>query len=329
MDTKTVGVIVGRFQVDMLTSGHLDLFKKVMSLHKDVIVVLGDHPVRSYYNPLSVEARVTMIQEEFTPKESARLYFTAIKDCKSDEVWSANLDATIDAAIYNIGYFETRDYRPVVLYGGRDSFIPRYSGKLETTFIPTTSSESGTQRRESINRYRPTSENMASWRQGVIYALQNQFEKVHPTVDIALVRRAKGGYQVLLGRKPNEPFWRFPGGFVSPNDHGFEDSARRELQEETSLISEGDFTQIANIRISDWRYPVSPTGDTREAVITTFYIAPYSYGKESASDDLEKCSWFFVNEAEPIIGSVHKELLSILSKYLQDNPDYLPISDFL
>ena len=192
-----VGVIVGRFQVDELHEGHVDLISQIIKFHHKVIIFLGLSPCKcTTKNPLDFEARKQMILTRF-PSVTV-LY---IVDQYSDVGWSDNLDHQIQMV--------TGPGQSVILYGSRDSFIKYYSGKYECQEIEQKVFVSGTDIRKKI------SGNVVSsplFRKGVIWAVNNQYPKCFPTVDVAIM---KNNQSVLLGKKNKEPFYRFVGGFVS------------------------------------------------------------------------------------------------------------------
>ena len=202
------GVIVGRFQVNELHPGHLELFRQVSEKHERVIVFIGvPRTVPTKRNPLDFETRKKMIQADYPD-----FIILPLRDEKSDQFWSKNLDDQVQ----NVTQFTGS----VTLYGGRDSFVPHYYGRyrvhqLDITWngiIPIT----GTQVREKVsNRVMQSPE----FRAGAIYAAFNQFPRVLPTVDIAVLHNAGNGrYKLLLGRKPGESNWRFVGGFVNKGE---------------------------------------------------------------------------------------------------------------
>src|SRR5579883_1402067 len=190
----TFGVIVGRFQVHELHDGHLELLRQVCGLHDRVLVFLGVAPTgTTKRNPLDFEVRKRMITALF-PKVTC----LPLKDKKSDEAWSRELDARIADAV---------QYGEVTLYGSRDSFIPYYSGKykdrVKTLELSVPKSLRGTDIRAKLTN---TVMESADFRAGIIYVLNNMYDRVVPTVDIAIVHTdsATNARKVLLGRKPDE-----------------------------------------------------------------------------------------------------------------------------
>jgi bifunctional NMN adenylyltransferase/nudix hydrolase len=199
------------------------------------------------------------------------VFVTDIEDQPSNEKWSQDLDKKI-LAHCPIG--------EVTLYGGRDSFIPFYSGRYKTFEIETESSSNGTDIRQiTANRIRVS----ADFRAGIIYATHHQYKRVFPTVDIALIQRGN----VLLGRKPNESRWCLPGGFVDQTDDCLEMAAAREIQEEAN-VKVKSLKYVCSHRNADWRYKHPDDG-----VITTSLFACDNFeGDPKAGDDLAEVSWY-------------------------------------
>lgn len=262
-----LGAIVGRFQVPELTEGHRQLIQFVKEQHGQVMILLGVSQVLgSKRHPLDFATRERMIKSEFPDAIVAPL-----PDMPTDEAWSQNLDGLV-RMVAPVG--------EVVLYGGRDSFIPHYKGRFKTYEIELKYSISGTEVRQiTSNRVLVSSD----FRAGVIYATANQYHRVFPTVDIAILRDA----QVLLGKKPNQDLWCFPGGFVDQEDTCYEDAARREAREEC-CVSVGELEYICSHRNKDWRYRHKDDG-----VITTTLFATYDWeGQPRAGDDIAEVMWF-------------------------------------
>lgn len=160
MYSKSVGVIVGRFQVPELHVGHLRLVNYVNDRHSKLVIVLG---VPSKYGctkkyPLSFELRRQMILNHFPSA-----VVLSVKDVPSDEDWSESLDVCIGDNV-------DPNYR-VKLYGARDSFIKCYSGKYETEELLSGDEViSGTAVREECGLKEI---NSSEFRSGVIWAMQN------------------------------------------------------------------------------------------------------------------------------------------------------------
>ncbi|MCL2789815.1 MAG: NUDIX hydrolase [Desulfobulbus sp.] len=113
------------------------------------------------------------------------------------------------------------------------------------------------------------------------------FKNPAPTVDIII--ETEGGI-VLIERK-NPPFgWALPGGFV---DYGesFEDAARREAAEETSL------TVTLTLQFHTYS---APDRDARQHTASTVYIATAS-GQPVAADDAQRAEVFYQDNLPPLV----------------------------
>jgi len=292
-ENSGVGVIIGRFQTPKLTLGHQDILTKVCHKHKRVIVLVGVNPVPSTRrNPLDYTSRSLMVSEFLRGQNSGVIWSVhPIMDNASDEAWSKNVDTLIRTII---------PFGKVTLYGGRDSFIPRYSGSFETSELASVNARSATAFREDVAAMTGTSE---EFRKGVIHSVYNSFPRVNPTVDIAVIRNLPGGMEVLLGRKPGETKWRFPGGFVDASDETLEAAAIRECHEETGLIA-GDLHYVCSKSLADWR--VTPGN----GMVTTLFEAKYVEGHAEAGDDLDEVRWHFLsNSLIKDINTNHADLL--------------------
>ena len=64
-----------------------------------------------------------------------------------------------------------------------------------------------------------------------------EYPRASLTVDAAVFRQSKSGFEILLIQRGNEPFkdmWALPGGFLDM-DETLEEAIARELEEETAL----------------------------------------------------------------------------------------------
>lgn len=278
LPTADVGVIVGRFQVDELHEAHLNLIQTVVDNHDKVILFLGLSATKcTVNNPLDFEARKQMILKAFP--EINVLY---IKDTNDDAKWSLALDASI-ADIKGPN-------QTVVLYGGRDGFISRYSGQYKTFELQQNVFVSGKDKRKAISNKVKSSED---FRKGVIWATMNQYPKTYPTVDVVIFDEL--GIRVLLAKKPTEDLYRIIGGFVNPGET-FEAAARREVKEEAG-IEITDPKYVTSVVIDDWRYRSEV-----DKITTALFVAKRMFGNPKPSDDICELKYFDIAEIkrEPV-----------------------------
>lgn len=269
-ESAEVGVIVGRFQVPELHVAHKELIQSVVDRHPRVLLFVGlaaDACKCTYNNPLDFPTRKAMIEKVFPTVEI--LY---IKDKGHDELWSKELDSQIAAQI--------GPNQKVILYGSRDGFTQHYKGRYPTEDLVPTRFISGKEIRKNVGiRSKATPE----FREGVIWAVENQWPSTLPTVDVAIVDKANE--RVLLAHKTNEKLCRFVGGFASPDSESYEDDALREVKEETGLIIK-ELSYIGSAKIPDWRFR-----NERNKIKTTFFLGVYSDGTPKADDDIAEVEW--------------------------------------
>lgn len=284
-----IGVIIGRFQVPFIVGGHQTILTEVAKNHARVVVLLGcTTALGDKRDPLDFPTRQRMIQE--VVPQSVVL---PIMDCPGDDdAWSRGVDALIRTS-FPLG--------SVIIYGGRNSFIPHYSGDYNTMEVPDSGHfPTGTDIRRDIARGVLT---MQEHRVGAIYATLNNYPRAFMTVDVAITN----GGEVLMGRKPGETRWRFPGGFVNPGEK-LEAAARREAQEETGLSIDG-LHYLGSTPIADFRY----AGEDK--ITTAFFIAYKQFGRLEAGDDLTDVAWF---ERTPLPDQVvpsHHSLLEMFNAF--------------
>lgn len=296
MDTKSysIGSLVGRFQVHELHDAHDYLINQVVDNHKKVILFLGVTRTSSTKkNPLDFETRKRMIQKKYP-----NITIIALPDFGDDKRWAQEMDKRI-REIYPIG--------DVLMYGGRDSFIPYYkkgTGQFDCKELEQHTFVSGTEVRKMVSEQVMDS---SDFRAGVIYQSYNQYPKVYPCVDVAVFNG--DNTKVLLAKKPFEDGWRFIGGFAHPNDTSYEQTAKRKIMDEAGKGLEiGDMCYITSMRVDDWRYR------TEEDKITTIlFRCKYIFGSIEPSQEISELKWFdLVDINENIMVHEHKELVKVL-----------------
>lgn len=287
-----VGIVVARFQCPKLHAAHLDLLETVTNLHHKVVVILGIHGTEpTQENPLDFEMRKQMILEKFPG-----IIVGDVNDCPhNDQVWSNRLDSRISNFVTPI--------QTVILYGGRDSFIPHYKGRFPVLEFESNGFFSGSEMRKRASVEVKSSED---FRAGVIWGVTNRFARIIPTVDIVIYENDK----ILLAKKPGELNWRFVGGFASNESNSYEEDASRETAEETGLeVSRPIY--IGSTIIDDPRYRKGP-----DKIKTLIFAAQRVFGDAKANDDISDAKWFvFKDLKENDIESLHKPIFKILQKH--------------
>jgi bifunctional NMN adenylyltransferase/nudix hydrolase len=273
-----VGVIVARFQVPSLHEGHVELIDTVRNDCQKIIIILGLSPLKvTRNNTLDFAARKSMIMARFP--EAQVMY---IKNMRDDTQWSKKLDAMIAE--------NCSPEAKITLYGSRDAFTSYYHGRYPTVELVQKSYISGTSIRAQVaHKYLNTDES----REGAFWAVYNQYVGPDPTVDIAII----DGDRLLLGRKKDEPGFRFIGGYVECGESA-ESAASREVLEETGLEIGGEaglkFIGTCPI-MKDWRYRGEPHNP-----LTTFFYAPKIFGRPQPADDIDQLEWFEIEDIAAI-----------------------------
>lgn len=293
-------VIIARFQTPYLHQGHKELIDRVKGHHNKLVIVLGVSPIKgSRRNPFDYFTREQMIKKAYPD-----VVILPLADHPDDNEWSNNLDKLLKSIFPDENF---------CLYGSRDSFIPYYTGKLETLEMPEHGDYNATELRR---QYADKVFDSDDFRAGILYAYYNQYTKVYPTVDIAVFKNDRTA--LLLGKKSIVNNWRLVGGFADPQDPDFETAALRELHEECGQLQVSNMVYETSRRIDDWRYR-----NETDKIITLLFSCDYIAGELTAQDDIAELRWFKLTEVTDMIknNSVspeHREMLSLLiTKYLK------------
>ena len=301
------GVIVARFQIDRLHTGHKALIDSVYEHHKKVIIFLG-LPAKdkggSRKNPLPYAAREKMVK---TAYPSAIVI--PIQNKRSDEVWSNELDRLIKMPFGNAKF---------LLYGARDSFLEHYCGKYDYTELTSDIYYSSTAVREALSGNIPDSE---EWRAGVIYAMYDRYPITYPTVDIIPY---KDGGKMLLAQRANSDQWRMVGGFVDRNDESYEAAAARELREEAGSWEHDKMEYVTSGQVDDWRYRGEEDG-----IMTTVFKCKHLFGRPEGGDDISVVKWWDIDEVrENLEDGIEKLIVPEHIKFVQKFLDTHKVEEF-
>lgn len=132
------------------------------------------------------------------------------------------------------------------------------------------------------------------------------------TVDVALMRRAAAGWDVLLVKRGSAPFqgrWALPGGFVEqyePPEH----AARRELEEETGIRCTGQLTLIGVYG--------GPGRDPRGWTVSAVFVGILDEGADVpvvAGDDATEVAWHSLDDPADLAFD-HAEILADVRGWL-------------
>lgn len=287
----SVGIIVGRFQVPEISKDVYEFVNQCISKHRTCLIILCEAPIPgSRNNPLSIDARKAMMWSAFPGTR-----ILSLKDHPIDEKWSEKLDEMIREHVANT---------PLIIYGTKDRFIKRYKGRYHTSEIPDSIDKKWDAKKELVNS--------TDFRKGVVHAFEKTYPKVYPTVDVALFRKSKR--ELLLGYKSIDSRWRFPGGFVDPEDDSFMAAAQRELEEECGKLQTEQWLFEETFKVDDWRYR-----DEQDKIITTLFSADLIDGEAKGSDDIAVVKWFDLEDVHKLfsggeVATEHKPLFNFLLK---------------
>lgn len=296
MKQSSIGITVGRFQVPELHAGHRYLLDYIAERHDTVVVVIGSHTsLETAKNPLPVEERHNMI-EEYLPHS----VILSLRDWHNDAIWSSKLDELIE---------ETFPNADVTLYGSRDSFLGHYQGQRKTCVVPPISVPSGSDIRDDIATFKE--HDTTAFRAGMIHNIVSRIPLTYMTTDVAILNPSRT--QVLLRRKPEATEWCFIGGFFDTTDRSFEESARREVREETGITHLVHLQYLGNTIIDDHRYRGTP-----DSIRTMFYCAMKGdpHEQETARDDIAEIQWHPIPYLSRVIATFHQPLADMLIQHI-------------
>ena len=309
-NTKPIGVIYAPFQSAVIPDVHRKAIEEAEKRHETVVIAL---PVRritpSKVSPLDFRTRQEMIMNSYY-----NLLVVPVEDQKysKNKVWA--LETAVRAPFSEFrgaDLYLDAEFEPTYKEHGKWSVWDTYD------FVPRESAaRKGSKLFPVHHKMLDMSE---AFRHGIIYGLTNQFPISWSTVDICIKRVIDGKTYILLGKKPGEYGWRFPGGFKDRADTSYEIAVHREAGEE--VLKEGIAPiaaltppkYIGSVNINDWRYVKEIDG------ITTLFYQVQFVGVDDqikAGDDLADTEWFELADLnEVIMEGEHVKLLRMLRGY--------------
>ncbi len=122
------------------------------------------------------------------------------------------------------------------------------------------------------------------------------------TADALVLCSREGEWYILLVQRAHEPFrgmWALPGGFMEM-DERLEETARRELEEETGLqAGRMEFAGLFD----------RPDRDPRGRTITAVYVTTLKEcSSPTAGDDASTAQWFPLHDLPPLAFD-HEEII--------------------
>lgn len=234
-----IGCLCGRFQVHELHDAHKYIIDQVVDKHKKVILFLGvSYVTGTKRNPLDFDTRKKMIQEIYP-----NIIIVPLPDMKSDLDWSIEMDKRIR---------EIYPYGNVLLYGGRDSFIPYYYGEFNTKELEQYTFISGTEVRKKLSE---DIKNSSDFRSGVIYNSYNQEDRILTHLQI-IVNNTSIDKKLFIKQDKFDELSDKIKGFFNYNDNNLEDSCNRILSEKIGLKQKDnlEFKYLKSEEYIDWRY---------------------------------------------------------------------------
>jgi NAD+ diphosphatase len=137
------------------------------------------------------------------------------------------------------------------------------------------------------------------------------------TVDMIVISYVGNDIMIMMGRKPGQEKWQFPGGFRDPRETSRQ-AASRELNEEACLnIAPENLHLIGELFVDDIRYRNSPHKITTSIFITE--ILPEEMVLAKPGDDIGEIAWYTLSNLKndkSQVRDIHLPILDIVINHL-------------
>ena len=273
-----------------------------MKSNDQLLVCLGvPHTQGTNNDPMDFATRRLLVNHHYPSA-----IVVPIHDEPSDMKWSKNLDKIVATL--------AKESDKVTMYCGRDGFKSHYRGHHKVEAIADVPQYSGTDMRVDA---RKSPIDSVDFRKGVTYGLAQRYKTTYMTVDIAVL--GNGG--VLMGRRPGQDVYRFPGGFVDFADKTLEETCFRELNEELGIEAKDrtNFEYVCTQHINDWRYRDRPD----QRIMTTLYSINLEQTVGDVTpdgDEFEDFTYISLDEVgAEMVNPEHLELFHSLIRRLDGN----------
>jgi 8-oxo-dGTP diphosphatase len=149
----------------------------------------------------------------------------------------------------------------------------------------------------------------------------SRYERPSVTVDVVIFTLHSRELHVLLVQRrrwPYEGYWALPGGFIAMNE-SLEESARRELEEETG---------VRNVYLEQLYTFGDPGRDPRTRVISVAYFALVRSDahKLRVSEESTDVRWFPVRDVPHPLAFDHDEVLNCALERLRSKLEYTTLA---
>lgn len=183
--SKTVGALIGRFQLPELHSGHRALIQHVSKQCDETCVLVGVAPQVSLKNLLPYAAVESMVRGTFLSLfQQRKLHIHPLLDIDGNDLqWSMYIDQFLTALFP--GY-------EIQLWSGRDSFKPYYHGKFRPVheWYGFNGEIHGTDARDAIMDGDPI--DSKDFRAGIVYGLGNYLRNENGKLNKAIRLQEEG-----------------------------------------------------------------------------------------------------------------------------------------